>query len=336
MGCWYLPEEDFNLGRFFEAFKAVAFIDYSGLKNQSSHQPATPQRKKYNANLLKKRIPAETRNKIDAFKAWLEQGRYGENTVKTYVHQLGIFFGYYSDRNPEDITTQEITAFNSEFILKNNLSATFQNQTISALKKFYSYRYNRNLDAENLERPRKSHALPKVMDKKDLKKFFESIKNTKHKMAFETIYAYGLRRGELLNLKLQHIDTRRGMISVINAKGKKDRSLPISKRWLEKVKAYYYTYKPEIYFIEGQYPGKSITAGSLQKVFEQALANSKINKPYTIHCLRHSFATHLLENGTDLRYIQELLGHKSSKTTEIYTHVSKESLKNIKNPFDEM
>lgn len=285
---------------------------------------------------MKKRISPETREKINDFKKWLEQGRYGENTVKTYTHQLKIFFGYYSDIRPEQITTQHITSFNSEFILKNNLSATFQNQTISALKKFYSYRYNRNLDAENLERPRKSHALPKVMDKKDLKKFFESIKNTKHKMAFETIYAYGLRRGELLNLKLQHIDTRRGMISVINAKGKKDRSLPISKRWLEKVKAYYYTYKPEIYFIEGQYPGKSITAGSLQKVFEQALANSKINKPYTIHCLRHSFATHLLENGTDLRYIQELLGHKSSKTTEIYTHVSKESLKNIKNPFDEM
>jgi integrase/recombinase XerD len=196
--------------------------------------------------------------------------------------------------------------------------------------------YNRELNAENIERPRKTHSLPKVMDKKDLKRFFESIKNTKHKMAFETIYAYGLRRSELLNLKLQHIDTKREMISIINAKGKKDRSLPISKKWLEKVKAYYYTYKPEIYFIEGQYPGKSITAGSLQKVFERALADSKINKPYTIHCLRHSFATHLLENGTDLRYIQELLGHKSSKTTEIYTHVSKESLKNIKNPFDEL
>jgi len=336
MNCWYIPKDKFVLGEFFTAMKPVAWIDYSGLKNQNSKQPQKSTGRNYSPASMKKRISSETREKIDDFKKWLEQGRYGENTVKTYTHQLEIFFGYYSDIQPENITTQHITSFNSEFILKNNLSATFQNQTISALKKFYSYNYNRNLEAESLERPRKSHALPKVMDKKHLKKFFESIKNTKHKIAFETIYAYGLRRGELLNLKLQHIDTKRGMISVINAKGKKDRSLPISKRWLEKVKTYYHTYKPNTYFIEGQYPGKSITAGSLQKVFERALADSKINKPYTIHCLRHSFATHLLENGTDLRYIQELLGHKSSKTTEIYTRVSKESLKNIKNPFDDM
>lgn len=336
MNCWYIPKDQFVLGEFFAAMKPVAWIDYSAVTNNNLQQTPNIAEKKYSPALMKKRIQPETREKIDDFKKWLQQGRYGENTVKTYIHQLEVFFGFYSDRNPKEITTQDITAFNSEFILKNSLSATFQNQTISALKKFYTWKFNRNLDSENLERPRKSSSLPKVMDKTDLKKFLESIKNTKHKMAFETIYAYGLRRGELLNLKLQHIDTKRGMISIINAKGKKDRSLPISKRWLEKVKAYYYTYKPITYFIEGQYPGKSITAGSLQKVFERALADSKIKKPYTIHCLRHSFATHLLENGTDLRYIQELLGHKSSKTTEIYTHVSKESLKNIKNPFDEL
>jgi integrase/recombinase XerD len=220
--------------------------------------------------------------------------------------------------------------------MKYGLSPTFQNQTVSALKKFYHVLYNRDLEAENIERPRKSHTLPKVMSKQELRRFFENIKNIKHKMAFETIYAFGLRRSELLNLKLQHIDTKRGMISIINAKGKKDRSIPISKRWLEKVKPYYFAYKPNTYLIEGQFAGKSIAAASLQQVFENTLKKSNITKPYTIHCLRHSFATHLLENGTDLRYIQELLGHKSSKTTEIYTHVSKESLKNIKNPFDDL
>ena len=126
------------------------------------------------------------------------------------------------------------------------------------------------------------------------------------------------------------------MISVIDSKGNKDRLIPISPRLFEKMKTYYLAHKPQTYFIEGQFTGKSYSAGSLQKVFEKALLKSKIKKPFTIHCLRHSFATHLLENGTDLRYIQELLGHKSSKTTEIYTHVSNQSLKNIKNPFDDM
>ena len=170
----------------------------------------------------------------------------------------------------------------------------------------------------------------------DLEKFFHAIINPKHKMAMMMIYACGLRRGELVNLKLEHLDSKRKMLSVINSKGKKDRVIPLSDKTLEKIRSYYHAHQTQQYLIEGQFPGKPLTASSLQKVFEKALSKGRINKPYTIHCLRHSFATHLLENGTDLRYIQELLGHKSSKTTEIYTHVSRQSLQNIKNPFDDL
>lgn len=336
MGCWYMDEKDFNLGHFFTLIKQVAFIDYSQLTAKARNLPGKPIKQSYNIENLKNRISPPVKTMTEKFKNWMQQKRYSDNTIKTYTHQLEIFFGYFSTRKPEEITVSDITAFNHDFILKNNLSPTFQNQTISALKKFYSLLYNRDLDMENIERPRRSRTLPKVMSKEDLLKFLGSIKNTKHKMAFETIYAYGLRRGELLNLKLQHIDSKRGMISIINAKGQKDRVLPISNRWLEKVKIYYHSYKPEKFLIEGQHPGHGFTAASLQKVFEKALADSKIAKKFTIHCLRHSYATHLLENGTDLRYIQELLGHKSSRTTEIYTHVSNESLKNVKNPFDDL
>lgn len=334
--CWYIGRNEFDLKRFFENMKELAWIDYSGLKPEKNNPGEKPAQKKYNILEIKKQLSAETKLKIDEFNTWLLQKRYADNTIKTYKHQLEIFFGYYADKNLNEITNAEITAFNFEFVLKHNLSSTFQNQTISALKLFYSQMYRKSIEIDSMERPRKSNPLPKVISKNDLNLLFESTKNPKHRMALETIYAFGLRRGELLNLKLQHIDTKRGMISIINAKGKKDRSLPISKRWLEKVKPYYFEHKPEVYFIEGQFRGRSLTAGSLQKVFEKALYISKINKPYTIHCLRHSFATHLLENGTDLRIIQELLGHKSSKTTEIYTHVSNKSLKNIKNPFDDM
>ncbi len=314
MGCWYINADKFKLQNFICLFSSVADIDYSKLN------------KELDPFLLEI---------INRFKNWLKQKRYSSNTIKIYIHQLEIFFCYYSSKKPEDITIDDITNFNHNYILKKKLSYTFQNQTISALKKFYLTMFNRDLEAEHLERPRKIDALPKVMSKGDLQRFFNSIKNIKHRMAFETIYAYGLRRSELLNLKLQHIDTKRGTISIINSKGKKDRTLPISTRWLEKLRNYYPSYKPQVYLIEGRYSGESITASSLQQIFKRTLKTCKINRPFTIHCLRHSYATHLLENGTDLRYIQELLGHKSSRTTEIYTHVSNNRLKQIKSPFDE-
>ncbi len=332
--CWLIDRTGFNLKYFFENMKELAWVDYSELKKENPIVNSS--KKAYNALEIKGQVSAETKLKIDKFRSWMQQMRYSENTVKTYIHQLEIFFGYYSQIEPDDIRNSDITGFNSDFILKHNLSATFQNQTISALKKFFKFQLNNYLEYDFIERPMKSQTLPKVIDKKDLELIFGSIKNEKHKLAFETIYAHGLRRGELLNLKLEHIDSKRGMISIINAKGKKDRMVPISKKWLEKARHYYPAFKPQVYLIEGQFKGKSISAESLQKVFEKTLIECKIKKPYTIHCLRHSFATHLLENGTDLRYIQELLGHKSSRTTEIYTHVSNNSLKNIKNPFDDM
>jgi integrase/recombinase XerD len=334
--CWHIDREEFKLNIFFENFRELAYIDYSGLKTEKSNHTEIAPEKKYSAQELKQQLSAEVKIKITEFKNWMQQKRYSDNTVKTYIHQLEIFFGYFAQIKPDDIRNTDITEFNSSFILKHNLSATFQNQTISALKKFFKFQLNNVLECDFIERPIKSHTLPKVIDKKDLELIFASIKNEKHKLAFETIYAHGLRRGELLNLKLEHIDSKRGMISIINAKGKKDRMVPISKKWLEKARQYFIAYKPQVYLIEGQFKGKSISAESLQKVFEKTLEECKIKKPYTIHCLRHSFATHLLENGTDLRYIQELLGHKSSRTTEIYTHVSNNSLKNIKNPFDDM
>ena len=333
--CWYILSNDFDLGNFFQWFNNLAYIDYHALKNSRGIDSGIPKRN-YNLAEVKAQIPPDIKNKIGAFKRWMQQLRYGESTIKTYAHHIEIFFGFHHNIPLEGISNKDVVAFNHDFILANNLSATFQNQTISAVKKFYSFYNKGTLDIEQMERPRKAATLPKVITQENLKPIFDCISNQKHKLALETIYAYGLRRSELLNLKLEHIDTKRGIISVINGKGKKDRVIPISKRWLERVKPYYQAYKPKVYLIEGQFPGKSITAASLQKVFARALIKSRIYKSYSIHCLRHSFATHLLENGTDLRYIQQLLGHKSSKTTEIYTHVSNESLNKIKNPFDEL
>ena len=150
------------------------------------------------------------------------------------------------------------------------------------------------------------------------------------------IYSCGLRRSELLNLKPNDIDSNRRVIIIRQAKGKKDRIAPLSEKILAMLREYYKAYKPATWLFEGQEIGNQYSEKSLESVLKQALAKCKITKPVSLHWLRHSYATHLLENGTDLRFIQEILGHKSSKTTEIYTHVSTKSLQKIKSPFDDL
>jgi integrase/recombinase XerD len=145
-----------------------------------------------------------------------------------------------------------------------------------------------------------------------------------------------LRRSELLALKPAHIDSKRNIILLKNAKGKKDRIAPLSPKILEMLRAYYKDFKPTVWLFEGQIKGEQYSEQSLQSVLKQALKKVNITKPVTLHWLTHSYATHLLESGTDLRYIQELLGHNSSKTTEIYTHVSTKSIQQIKSPFDDL
>lgn len=338
MNAWYIDKKQFQLNMFFEVFRGKAWVDYKALKGNSPVDPApsTPQKNSYNLKLIKSQLSPEVAAEIQSFGLWMKQKRYAANTINTYIHQLEIFFGFYANQKPETISNDDITRFNTEFILEHGLSATFQNQTVSALKLFYEKSQRRQLNIAEIERPLKANPLPKVFSKPDLEKFFRSITNPKHKMAMEIIYSCGLRRSELVNLKLEHLDSKRKLLSVINSKGKKDRVVPLSDKTLKKIKEYYHAHHPKQYLIEGQTPGRSLSAGSLQKIFDRAMAKARINKPYTLHCLRHSIATHMLENGTDLRYIQELLGHKSSKTTEIYTHVSNQSLQNIKNPFDDL
>jgi integrase/recombinase XerD len=150
------------------------------------------------------------------------------------------------------------------------------------------------------------------------------------------IYACGLRRSELLNLRPVDVDSSRGLLIIRLSKGKKDRIVPISEKIIFMLREYYIANRPKVWLFEGQEPGTPYSEQSLQAVLKSALRKARIKKPVTLHWLRHSYATHLLENGTDLRYIQELLGHSSSRTTEIYTHVSTKNIQNIKSPFDDL
>lgn len=189
---------------------------------------------------------------------------------------------------------------------------------------------------DKIHRPKRSKVLPNVLSKEEIKLIWNAHSNIKHKMMLSLIYSCGLRRSELLNLKPADIDSKRGIVIIRQGKGKKDRIAPLSPKILEMLREYYVLCKPKTWLFEGQNIGEQYSEYSLQSVLKQALQKVGNTKPVTLHWLRHSYATHLLENGTDLRYIQELLGHSSSKTTEIYTHVSTKSLQQIKSPFDDL
>jgi integrase/recombinase XerD len=240
------------------------------------------------------------------------------------------------EKTLREIDNYDIVVFNNEYILKNKLSASYQNQMVNAVKLFFQTVQSRKLNIEQIHRPKKPKTLPNVLSKVEIKAILGAHGNTKHKTMLSLIYACGLRRSELLHLRPADIDSKRGILLIRQAKGKKDRIVPISEKVIELLRQYYRAYKPLIWLFEGQRRGEPYRTESLQSVLKQALQKAHIRKPASLHWLRHSYATHLLESGTDLRHIQELLGHSSSRTTEIYTHVSTESLQNIKSPFDDL
>ncbi len=195
---------------------------------------------------------------------------------------------------------------------------------------------HRSMEIESIQRPFRERKLPNVLSKEEVKHILSSLRNQKHRMMLVTIYACGLRCGELLNLRLRDVDSKRNFLIIRQAKGKKDRYVPITVKLIEELREYFKMYKPKTWLFEGQRIGEPYSARSLQLVLKEALIQARIKKPVTLHWLRHSFATHLLESGTDIRYIQSLLGHNSPKTTMIYTHVSEQSLSKIKMPYDDL
>jgi integrase/recombinase XerD len=278
----------------------------------------------------------EIEQHLISFKNYMNFRRYSQNTIKTYADALEVFFRFYKDQAPESLNIEDIINFNTSYILKKNLSASYQNQVINAIKLFYRNRFNRAMEVDCIQRPRREKRLPNVLSKNEVKSILEAPINLKHRAMLSLIYACGLRRSELLNLTLKDILSDRNLLFIRQSKGKKDRVVPISIKLIEMLRDYYKAFKPKTWLFEGQEVGKKYSERSIQLVLNQAVEKAKIVKPVSLHWLRHSYATHLLESGTDLRYIQELLGHSSSRTTEIYTHVSTRNLQQIRSPFDDL
>jgi integrase/recombinase XerD len=325
--CWTIPNYDDNLLviRLHFGDRIVSIIEIKEERSSSVNQGFTSLE-----------IPEEINLYTEKLRNWMEHKRYSPSSVKSYLEALRIFLAYTYPKPVESLNNIDIIDFVNNYIIKRNLSQSFQNHVINSIKLLFREVINSNIDIDRIERPRREKKLPNVLSKSEVKLILDSCENLKHRTVLSLVYACGLRRGEILKLKPSDINSSRNLLIIRNAKGKKDRVVTMSDKIIDLLREYYKVYKPKRWLFEGINEGDQYTASSIQKVLKRSVLKAGIRKPVSLHWLRHSYATHLLESGVDLRFIQELLGHNSSRTTEIYTHVSTKNLQNIKSPFDDL
>lgn len=258
---------------------------------------------------------------------------YSINTMKNYLSHVRNLINYY-ERDVDDISHDDITDYLLYLLEERCCSASYVNQAISAIQLLYVDVLGRASVAVSLPRPKKEKKLPEILSRNEVLRILDNVYNLKHKSMLTLAYSAGLRVGEVASMRIKDIDSKRMLIHIEQGKGKKDRYTLLSKTTLLLLREYVKMYRPREWLFEGQLPDRHITERSIQKVFEQACKRAGVKKDVSIHVLRHSFATHLLEGGTDIRFIQQLLGHCDCKTTQIYTHVTTKNLGNILSPLD--
>jgi len=315
---WYIPEKDFDLDHFKKKVFNKANVNSSKIRILETSKSAE----------------LNTPNLPVGYIELLQQKRYSESTIKTYTSYFRQFQDYFSNHDLKQISKDQINSYILELINERNISPSQQNQRINAIKFYYEKVLGRLKEFFHVERPKKERKLPTILSKEEVHLLLNQTNNLKHRCILTTIYSAGLRRSELIQLKSEDIDSKRKLIKIRGAKGKKDRYTILSSTLIELLREYYRSYSPKEWLFEGQNGGK-YSATSIEKIFKAAVKRAGIHKYVTPHSLRHSFATHLLEQGTNLRYIQEILGHENPKTTQIYTHVATNELGNIKNPLDD-
>ncbi len=314
---WYIYHSRENLQLISNAFNDHAILDFSAIKSI-----VIKEKKK----LVSVKIPEE-------YTDLLIRRRYSENTIRVYSSLFREFIRYYSKLKPEDITENEIRKYQDYLVKKRKISISTQNQAINAIKFYYEKVLGNEKGDFYIERPIKEKKLPEVISEIELLKILKVTDNLKHKSIIAMLYSSGIRRSELIKLRIKDVDFDKKIIFVRAAKGKKDRTTILADNTTLVLKKYLKLFKPNYWLFEGinrkQYSGSSIGM-----ILRKASFKADLNKIVRPHMLRHSFATHMLEQGVDLRYIQTLLGHGSPKTTQIYTRVTSYSLAKIKSPFD--
>lgn len=270
------------------------------------------------------------------FAEYMQLHNYSKHTFNAYHHLVMRYINTFKEHRIIQINqfgVKEIDNYHKLWLQQSSPSPSLVNQSVNAIKLYYKVITNESLDLKNVHRPLKDKLLPKVYSRKEVSSIINSVENLKHKTTLLLIYSAGLRVSELINMRVEDILVDRKMVFIRKAKGRKDRYTTLADSALNMLTEYMIQYKPQRYLIEGQYGGQ-YSSTSIRNILHAAKKKAGISTFGSVHTLRHSFATHLLENGTDLRYIQELLGHRSSKTTEIYTHVSTLNISKITSPGD--
>jgi integrase/recombinase XerD len=326
----YIPNTKANLSIGFNTFKGVVWINYNRFL---SNKPVNTSNETVDVLWFRNRITIpEYRLCPEEYLLKLELKRYANSTVRTYVNFFEMFINHYKDRELKTLDESDIRAY-LQILIQKNVSNSYLNQLINAIKFYYEIVLGMPNRFYEIERPRKESKLPTVISKEEVLEIIKNTTNLKHRCVVELLYGSGLRRSELLNLKISDIDSKRMLIRVEGAKGNKDRLTLLSQNSLLDLRLYFKEWKPKVFLFEGRKGGK-YSPESVVQIVKRAANKTGITQTVSPHTLRHSFATHLLESNVDLRQIQVLLGHGSSKTTEIYTHVATNTFKTIKNPLD--
>ncbi len=327
---YYVPNIKMQLDEVFTIFKGIAWIDVRFFYERNRSKNLNEKRDTH--WIQQRTLPSNHKKCPDSYINKLILKKYSNNTIRSYVSAFEKFINYFPDKKVDELTQIDIRNY-LHSLVKKNLSSSSINLSINSIKFYFEIVLGMPHSYYDIERPRKQKQLPTVLSNDEIRRMLQSTENLKHKCIMGMLYSAGLRRDELINLKIENIDSARMSIKVVDAKGNKDRYSLLSNTLLIDLRKYFKKYRPKIYLFEGQSQGK-YSGTSIGKIVTKAAIKSGIRKKVTPHTLRHSFATHLLESGTDIRYIQILLGHNSTKTTEIYTHVAQNSFKNIINPLD--
>ena len=325
---YFIPKKNLSLHQLYTLLQEKGvYVDYSSVITNKSSKTSTKKKR------TPRNISEPNKQVVREFISYLRGLRLSENTVKVYFTFVADFVEFIGEKPLDELCNLDVRLFVENQVKHKRYAISTHRQLVSAIKHFGTFLPDSQLSVEEIKRPSKSRYLPTVLSKEEVIDLLRATKNLKHRAVLALLYSAGLRISELIYLRLKDIDVDRRQLFIKNAKGRKDRVVILAESFLPLYHNYYMTYAPTIYFLENP-KGGIYSAESIRKFLKKSCQEAGIKKRVTPHTLRHSYATHLIENGVGLRHVQDLLGHSKPETTMIYTHIAKKDLLKIESPLD--